>query len=155
MTPFGSSCSQSATIPGRRSGCTSESGWGAALAGVSPGILGCVLPTADGITGRDSSRRPYPAFVWQWQDLSLALFPQRCVVTETTHLWPDILLVAACRGRRVTGVVEVDGESFHQDKAAQEWRDGDLDVPTLHLDAAEVSQPGVLDKLLLWVRSLF
>jgi hypothetical protein len=128
---------------------------GAALTGVSPGRLGCVLPNADGSTGRDSSRRPYPAFVWQWLDLSLALFPQRCVATGSTHLWPDNLLVAACQGRRVTAVVEVDGKPHHDNLREEQQRDGTLDVPVLHLDAAEVGQPGVMEKLVIWVRSLF
>ena len=128
---------------------------GAVLTGVSPGILGCVLPQADGSTGRETSRRAYPAFVWRWQDVSLALFPQRCVATQREHWWPDNLLVAACGGRRVTGVVEVDGEPYHKNLDGQAWRDADLGVPVLHLDAAEVGQPGLLDKLLLWVRSLF
>jgi transcriptional regulator with XRE-family HTH domain len=128
---------------------------GAALTGVSPGKLGCVLPNADGSSGRESSRRAYPAFVWRSQEVALAMFPQRCVATQCTHLWPDILLVAACQGRRVTGVVEVDGKPHHGNLKAQKRRDGALDVPVLHLDAAEVGQPGLLDKLVRWVRSLF
>ena len=128
---------------------------GAELTAVSPESLGCVLPSADGRSGRNSNRRAYPAFVWRWQDISLALLPQRCVATEHTHLWPDNLLVAARRGRRVTGVVEVDGEPYHRDPVAKGWRDRELAVPVLHLDAAELGQPGLLDKLLLWVRGLF
>ena len=127
---------------------------GAELTGVNPRSLGCVLPSADGRTG-GSSRRAFPAFVWRWRDISLALFPQRCVGTACTHRWPDNLLVAACRGRRVTGVVEVDGEPYHQDLEAERRRDQELEVPVLHLDAAEVGRAGLLDKLLLWVRSLF
>ena len=128
---------------------------GARLAGVSPERLGCVLPCADGRTGRSSGRRAYPAFVWRWQDVSLALFPQRCVATEREHFWPDNLLVAARRGRRVTGVVEVDGEPYHRNLDKQAWRDGALGVPVLHLDAREMGRPGVVDKLVRWVRSLF
>ena len=127
---------------------------GAELTGVNPRSLGCVLPSADGRTGR-SSRRAFPAFVWRWRDISLALFPQRCVGTACTHRWPDNLLVAAYQGRRVTGVVEVDGEPYHQDLEAERRRDQELEVPVLHLEAAEVGHAGVLDKLLLWVRSLF
>ena len=127
---------------------------GAELAAVRPTSLGCVLPSADGRTGR-SSPRAYPAFVWRFQDISLALFPQRCVGTACTHRWPDNLMVAARRGRRVTGVVEVDGEPHHRDLAAQQRRDQELDVPVLHLDAAELGRAGLLDKLRLWVRTLF
>ena len=128
---------------------------GAELAGVSPKGLGCVLPNADGRTGRDSGRRAYPAFVWRWQDISLALLPQRCVATEHGHRWPDNLLVAARRGRRITAVVEVDGEPYHQDLEAETRRDVELDVPILHLNAGELGRPGLLDKILLWVGSLF
>ena len=128
---------------------------GAELAAVSPQGLGCVLPNADGRTGLNSGRRAYPAFVCKWHDVSLALLPQLCVATESTHLWPDNLLIAARQGRRVTGVVEVDGEPFHRDPAARERRDSLLGVPVLHLDAAELGQVGLLDKLRLWVRSLF
>ena len=127
---------------------------GAELAGVNPKSLGCVLPSANGRNGR-GSHRAYPAFVWQWRDISLALFPQRCVGTACTHRWPDNLLVAARRGRRVTGVVEVDGQFHHQDLEAEQRRDEELDVPVLHLDAAELGQAGLLDELLLWVRGLF
>ena len=127
---------------------------GAELTGVDPKRLGCVLPSADGRTGR-GSRRAYPAFVWQWGDVSLALFPQRCVGTAHTHRWPDNLLVAARRGRRITGVVEVDGEPYHRDLDAEQRRDQELDVPVLHLDAAELGQAGLLDKLRLWTRRLF
>ena len=128
---------------------------GAELAAVNPKKLGCVLPSADGRTGRSSNRRAYPAFVWQWQDISLAMFPQRCVATEHTHLWPDNLLVAARQGRRITGVIEVDGDPYHLDLEAEDRRDSLLGVPVLHLNAAELGQPGLLDKLLLWVRGLF
>ena len=127
---------------------------GAELAGVNPRSLGCILPSADGRTGR-SSRRAYPAFVWRWRDISLALFPQRCVGTALTHRWPDNLLVAARRGRRVTGVIEVDGKPHHLDLKAKQRRDQELAVPVLHLDAAEVGRAGLLDRLQLWVRSLF
>ena len=77
------------------------------------------------------------------------------MATAHTHLWPDNLLVAARRGRRVTGVVEVDGEAYHRDVEAREWRDRELDVPVLHVDAAELGQPGLLERILIWVRSLF
>ena len=126
---------------------------GADLTGVSPGSLGCALPSANGRTGR-GSRRAYPAFVWRWRDISLAIFPQRCVGTAWTHRWPDNLLVAARRGRRITGVVEVDGKPFHPHQEAELRRDRELDVPVLHLDAAEVGRPGLIKKLLLWVQSL-
>ena len=128
---------------------------GAELTAVSPKGLGCVLANADGRTGLTSGRRAYPAFVWEWQGISLALIPQRCVATECTHFWPDNLLIAARQGRRVTGVVEVDGEPFHRDREAEDRRDGLLGVPVLHLEAAELGQPGLLDKLWLWIRSLF
>ena len=127
---------------------------GADLAGVNPKSLGCLLASADGRTGR-SSRRAYPAFVWRNQDISLALFPQRCVGTALTHRWPDNLLVAAHRGRRVTGVVEVDGKPYHPDQKAEQRRDLELGVPVLHLDAAELgANPSLLYRS-RWFKSLW
>ena len=87
--------------------------------------------------------------------MSLALFPQRCVSTDRTHRWPDNLLVAARRGRRVTAIVELDGKPYHQDPEAERRRDEELEVPILHLDAAEVGRAGVVQKILTWVSSLF
>ena len=73
---------------------------GAELTGVSPGSLGCELPSADGSTGRDSRKRAYPAFVMKIGDMAVAMFPQRCVGTAHGYRWPDILVVAARGGRR-------------------------------------------------------
>jgi hypothetical protein len=93
--------------------------------------------------------------VWRWRDISLALFPQRCVGTDFSNRWPDNLLVAARRGRRITAIVEVDGKPYHRDPEAERRRDEELEVPVLHLDAAEVGQAGVVNRILLWVESLF
>jgi len=41
--------------------------------------------------------------------MAVAMFPQRCVGTAHGYRWPDILVVAARGGRRVTAVVELDG----------------------------------------------
>ena len=128
---------------------------GAEAAGVSPRYVGCALPCADGRTGRDAGRRAFPAFVWRYEDIALAVFPQRCVVSQMTHRWPDNLVVAARGGRRVTGIVEVDGRSNHQDQKKEKMRDRDLGVPILHLDADDLGRSGLMDRLLSWLRGLF
>ena len=128
---------------------------GASLTGVAPARLGCLLACAHGRTGRDTRRRAHPAFVWQWEDMALALFPQRCVATEREHFWPDNVLVAACNGQRVTAVIEVDGPVHQLNRDKEAWRDGALGVPVLHLDAAELGRPGVLGLVQQWARRLF
>ena len=128
---------------------------GADLIAVNSGSLGCVLPCVNGQTGRDASRLARPAFIWQGDDISMAVFPQCCVGTRHAYLWPDNLVVAACRGRRVTGVVALDGKPFHQDREREKWRDKELGVPVLHLDADAVGTPGLTSKILAWVRGLF
>lgn len=130
-------------------------GLAAPLTGVSLQSLGCEVPVAHGRTGRDTSRTPYPAFVWQHGDKALAWFPQRCVRTAPGHRWPDGLLVAARKGRKLAAVVEVDGPTYHQDAAAERRRDQELGLPVLHLAASEVQRPDVLEKVLGWVDELF
>jgi len=83
------------------------------------------------------------------------LIPAALRGTYRTHRWPDNVVVAAYQGRRVTAVVEVDGKSYHQDEEIARRRDDELGVPVLHLDAAELGQAGLIEKLLLWIRSLF
>jgi hypothetical protein len=50
--------------------------------------------------------------------------------------------------------VEVDGPEFHQDSDKERQRELDLDVPVLHLQAAEVGQSGVVEKIQAWARGL-
>ena len=125
---------------------------GAQLTGVSPASVGCTLPNLDGQTGKDSSRRAYPAYVLHQADLSVAIFPQRCVGTCQTHRWSDNLVIASHKGRRMTAVVEVDGEEYHRDAAAERRRDSELNVPILRLDAAELGQASLVEKMLRWCK---
>jgi len=127
---------------------------GAELMGVSPGLLGCELPSANGSTGRDSRKRAYPAFVMQHGDMAVAMFPQRCVGTAHGYRWPDTLVVAAQGGRRVTGVVELDGDPFHGNRDAEKRRDQELGGNVLHVDASEVGKPGLMARIFSWLGSL-
>ena len=128
---------------------------GAELTGVSPGSLGCELPSADGWTGRDSRQRAYPAFVMQQDDMAVAMFPQRCVGTAHGCRWPDTLVVAARGGRRITAVVELDGAPYHGNRDAEKRRDLELGGNVLHVDASEVGKPGLLTKIFDWLGGLF
>ena len=125
---------------------------GAQLTGVSWGRLGCSLPVMDGSNGRDAGRRAQPTFLLQDGDMAVAFSPQRCVRAAGGYLWPDLLMVIAREGRRTTAVVEVDGAPWHADKAAEAFRDADLGVSVLHLDAAEVGGRGTLRRILDWAR---
>jgi hypothetical protein len=127
---------------------------GAELTAATMESLGCVLPVVNGRTGRDSGGCLYPAFVWRWKDVSLALFPQRCVATDLGFRWPDNVLVAARRGRRVTAVVEVDGEAYHDDEEAERQRDAELEVPILHLPARTAGRADVVQTIQVWARGL-
>ena len=125
---------------------------GAQLTGVSWGRLGCSLPVIDGSNGRDAGRKAQPTFLLQDGDLAVAFTPQRCVRAAGGYLWPDLLMIIAREGRRTTAAVEVDGAAWHGDKAAEAFRDADLGVSVLHLDAAEVGGRGTLRRILDWAR---
>jgi hypothetical protein len=127
---------------------------GATLAAIRSLDLGCQLTCVDGKTGREHPRRLYPAFIWRWKDLSLALIPQRCVRMAMGHLSPDNILIASRRGRKITAVVEVDGQPYHQDAAAERRRDKKLGVPVLHLPAVGVQMEDVMERLQNWAREL-
>lgn len=127
---------------------------GAELLGVSSRRLGPLLPTANGKTGLDASRQAYPTFVLQQGDLSIAIIPQRCVGTSATYRWADSLVVAARGGRKVTAIIETDGADYHKDRMRDERRDNELDVPVLHIDAGEVGQPGLMERVFAWLRGL-
>ncbi|MBT9581846.1 helix-turn-helix transcriptional regulator [bacterium] len=124
------------------------------VAGVSLAQVGCALPPVNGITGRDKSRRAYPAMILKDGDISIAWYPQRCVRTYSGYRWPDNLLVAALGHHRVTVALEVDGAAFHQDSAREDQRDRDLAVPVLHLPASQVVGPHTVDQVFKWIRSL-
>ena len=119
-----------------------------------PQSLGCGWPVVDGVTGRAAGDRPYPAFFWREGDMAVACFPQRCVRTPGGYRWPDLLVVVAAGGRRVTGAVEVDGRPWHEDKRAEAFRDAELEGRVLHLDAWEVGRLEVVDRIVEWARGL-
>lgn len=126
----------------------------AELTGVGLGRLKCILPGANGKTGRSSSKA-HTAFVLRSEGLSMAMFPQRCVGTSVCHRWPDSLVVAAMNGKRQTAVIEIDGDSFHRDTAKDARRSRELDVPVLRIAADEVGHPDIVERILSWLRSLF
>lgn len=128
---------------------------GADLVGLSARRLGAVLPAACGRTGRDASQQAYPSFILQHEDLSIAIIPQRCVGTGQTYRWADNLVVAARNGRKVTGVIETDGAEFHSNAAKEKRRDEELGVPVLHIDAADVGNPDLMERIFTWLRGLF
>lgn len=128
---------------------------GAPTTAVRPGSIGCVLPSVDGVTGVPNPGKPFPAFVMQRGPTSLAIFPQRCVATAKGYRWPDNLVVAARGGQRVTGIFEIDGAAYHQDKEKEARRDRDLAVPVLHIEADQLEEEGVVRRILDWVDTLF
>lgn len=127
---------------------------GAELLGLSSRRIGAVLPTACGMTGRDATKKAYPTFVLQHEDLSIAIIPQRCVGTSQTYRWADSLVVAARNGHRVTGIIETDGAEFHADKNKERRRDEELGVPVLHIDAGEVGDANLMERVFAWLRTL-
>jgi transcriptional regulator with XRE-family HTH domain len=127
---------------------------GVQLTGTSPARLGCALQFVDGKTGRDTSRKAHPFFLIQHRDTAVTWSTQRCVRTPSGVRWPDITLVVARAGRKVTAVVEVQGAEFHSDEAAELRRTRDLGVSVLAVDAGEIGSPGLVDRILDWACSL-
>jgi transcriptional regulator with XRE-family HTH domain len=127
---------------------------GVQLVGTSPARLGCQLQCVDGKTGRDTSRRAHPSFLIEHRDAAINWLPQRCVRTGSGVRWPDVTLVVAKAGRKVTAVVEVQGAEFHSDEKAEARRTRDLGVSVLAVDAAEIGNPGLIGKILDWAYSL-
>ncbi len=126
---------------------------GAQLVGVNLSRLGCCLPVMDGASGQNRSGQAFPAYLLEDGDLSIAWSPQRCVRTPAGYRWPDNLLVIACGDKKITGVVEVDGAPFHDNPELEASRDRELGVPVLHLDAADVGRPDILQRIFSWARS--
>ena len=121
------------------------------LTGISMSQVGCSLPSVNGITGRKTSHRAYPAFVLQHKDAAVVWYPQRCVRTPSGYRWPDNLLIVARQGRKRTVAVEVDCPEFHSDAAKEMRRDKDLAVPVLHLSTQVLSDHAdILPQVLDW-----
>jgi len=127
---------------------------GASLAGLSPARLGCHLQVVDGKSGTDRARCAAPAFVLSHGCAAVAIFPQRCVRTAKGYRWPDHIVLVSNGLRKATGVVEIDGLSFHQDPLKEGVRDADLGVPVLHVGSRDVGRAGLMTEILDWAVSL-
>ena len=115
--------------------------------------LGCTLPIVDGTTGGEIDQ--HLAFVLKGREASLVWCPQVAVQsTGGQCLCPDNVLIISGRGKRVTAVVEVNGAPFHANLPKQKWRDQQLGVPVLHIDAARIGEPGLLCEILTWAAAL-
>ena len=102
--------------------------------------LGCSLPIVDGKTGEAAGL--HLVFVLKGREDSIVWCPQVAVCVGEYCLCPDNLLVVSGRGKRITAVVEVDGAQHHGDFRKQRWRDEELGVPVLHVDASRIGEPG-------------
>lgn len=123
---------------------------GARVGSASPDRVGCALKVVDGRSGRCAGKRAFPCLIWSEEDWHLVWFPQLTVRTKVGHRRPDNLLVVRRGGLRWTGVVEVDGPDFHQDRRRERERDEDLGVPVLHL-AVERLATGAMDEIRGWL----
>lgn len=128
---------------------------GAQLIGVGSQQLGSQLAMVCGKKGKPYRRRAPAAFLLKVGELSIALYPQRCVRTQGGHRWPDYLAVAALGGRKITVVLEINGPDWHANVARERERDLDLGVPVYHLCASQVESPDVLPGFFDWVLAQF
>lgn len=128
---------------------------GAQLTGVGCDQLGSQLQMVCGKKGKPYRRRAPAAFLLQVGELSLAFHPQRCVRTAIGHRWPDYLVVAAYRGRKMTSAFEIDGSLWHDRDWCERQRDRELGVPVYHLCASQVESPDVLHRFCDWLLSQF
>jgi len=126
---------------------------GGQLTGVGYEQSGCTFQMVSGKSGRPYKRRAPAAFLLKVDDVSMALYPQRCVRTEPGHRWPDYIIVAAYQGRRRTMALEVNGPIWHQDQRRERKRDRELGVPVYHLCASQIENPETLKRIFSWVRS--
>lgn len=110
--------------------------------------LGCSLDVVDGVSGGAAGL--HRGFVIKSRTVSLVWCPQVAVRTDCGVLCVDNLLLLASQSKRVTVAVEVNGKPFHQDVAKQCWRDRQLGIPVLHLDAGELGKPGLIPRILAW-----
>lgn len=111
------------------------------------GSLGCSLRSANGLTGKNTDHLAYPTFLLWYEGIAVAVMPQRCVRTAYGYRWPDLTLVLAKNGRKVTIVIEVDGPS-HKNRYIERQRDLELGVPVYHVTTDCVELPGLLETIL-------
>lgn len=69
-----------------------------------------------------------------------------------TVLCVDGLLLVRVAGQTVTAAVEVEGGPFHDDLEKEIRRDRQLGIPVLHLDAARLGEPRLIERILSWAR---
>ena len=123
---------------------------GMQLVGVRLKQLGCSLDVVDGITGGEPGL--HRAFVHKGQHASLVWCPQVTVRTAHAVLCVDNLLLIRVSQKTVTAVVEVEGGQYHDDLEKEVRRDRQLGVPVLHLDAARLGEPRLIERILSWAR---
>lgn len=109
--------------------------------------LGCSLNSANGLTGKDTNHLAYPTFLMWYEGMPVALMPQRCVRTAKGYRWPDLIVVMAKNGRKLTFIIEIDGPT-HTNPQVEARRDKELGVKVYHVRADWVDKPGLLDYIL-------
>ncbi|MBS2036230.1 helix-turn-helix transcriptional regulator [bacterium] len=128
---------------------------GAQLTGVGYNQLGSQLQMVCGKKGKPYRGRAPAAFLLKVGELSVALHPQRCVRTERGHRWPDYLVVAAHRGRKLTAVLEINGPDWHRSEARESSRERELGVPVYRMCASLVDSPDILSRFFDWLLGQF
>lgn len=123
---------------------------GMQLVGVRLKDLGCSLEVLDGITGGDAVL--HRGFIHKGPSISLVWCPQVAVRSGHTVLCVDNLLLVRLQHKTITCVVEVDGGPYHDDREKEIRRDRQLGVPILHLDAARLGEPRLIERILSWAR---
>jgi len=124
------------------------------VTGISWEEVGCQLLSAHGTQGYYTGKQAHPAFLLSERDMVLACYPQRCVKTRRGFRWPDLVIVAARRGRKLTAVVEINGPKYHTNLIREQRRDAELGVPVLHVCASRVDAHLPLD-IIDWLASQF
>ena len=123
---------------------------GMQLVGVRLRELGCALDVVDGVSGGRAGL--HRGFIHKGQHASLVWCPQVAVRTCHTVRCLDNLLLIRIGGKTVTAGVEVNGAPFHGDWQKQCRRDQELGIPILHLDAGQLSEPRLVERILSWAR---
>lgn len=109
--------------------------------------LGCSLHSANGLTGRNTDHLAYPTYLLWHEGMAVAVMPQRCVRTAVGYRWPDVTLVLAKNGRKVTIVIEINGPT-HTNPHLERRRDEELGVKVYHVPIEWVEKPGLLEYIL-------
>lgn len=120
--------------------------------GVNLRSLGCSLTLVNGKTG-DLFKGTHRAFLFKHRGVSIAWAPQVPVRTHLKYRTPDNVLLLNAGDRTITAVVEVAGTAYH---TAEEMRarQAELGVPLLVVDPERVSDPDVIQAILVWALEL-